>query len=165
MYLTEKVRTLQPYEIKDLETMRGKYGEFRGTQYRQSKNNDWVEVDFEYNPFDRVNVKSTIRVDTDTISATVKITRGNEVVYERRSKGTSLSKYGVLHVVVRMFLTDLYELIDRVYRSSYHMCHISTGNGPMYDDYWKFFDEDYLDKQVDVLKGDLARLNRYIDRF
>ena len=165
MYLTEKARTLQPYEIKDLETMRGKYGEFRGTEYRQSKNNDWVEVDFEYNPQDRVNVKTTVRVDKDTILATLKITVYNKVVYERSSKGTNLSRYGVINVVVRMFLENLSELIRRAYEESYFMCHMSTGNDPMYSDYWKLLDEDYLDEQVGRLKRSIAKLDRYIDRF
>ena len=165
MYLTEKVRTLQPYEIEDLKKMQGKYGEFRATQYRQSRNNDWIEVNYEYNPQDRVNVRTTVRVDSDEISATLKITVFNKVIYERSSKGTSLSKYGVIDVVVRMFLQNLSDLIRNAYEDSYFMCHISTGNDPMYADYWKLLDEDYLDKQVDRLKKSISRLDRYIDRF
>ena len=165
MYLTEKVRTLQPYEIEDLKKMQGKYGEFRGTQYRQSRDNDWIEVDYEYNPQDRVNVKATVRVDEDSISATLRISVSNKVVYERSSKGTSLGKYGVISVVIRMFLQNLSDLIRNAYEDSYFMCHMSTGNDPMYADYWKLLDEDYLDEQVSRLKKSISRLDGYIDRF
>ena len=166
MYLTEKARTLQPYEIDELKTMKGmKYGEFRGTRYRQSRDNDWIEIDYEYNPQDRVNVKTTVRIDKDTISATLRISVFNKVVYERSSKGTSLSRYGVINVVVRMFLQNLSDLIGNAYDDSYFMCHMSTGNDPMYSDYWKLLDEDYLDSQVSRLKRSIERLNNFIDRF
>ena len=165
MYLTEKTRTLEPYEIEELKRMDDRYGEFRGTQYRQSRNDDWIEIDFGYSPADSIKVSTTIRVDTDTISATVKVLRGSRTLYERSSGGSSLSKYGVLRAVIRNFLQNLSDLLRDAYEESYFICHTSTGNDPMYSDYWELMNLDYLDKRVDRLKKSVARLNRYIDRF
>ena len=166
MYLTEKVRIIEPYEINDLKNMNGKYGEFRKLQYRIPKDrNDRIELLFGYSPIDRIDIRVTVTVVSDTLNVAVRILNGSKVLYERSSKELSLNRYGVLHVVIRVFLRNLCELLERVYSDSYFMCHTSTGNSPMYSDYWKLINEDYLDKQVNRLKGSISRLNKYIDQF
>lgn len=169
MILRERFRrdTLTKSDIEDIKKMSGKYGNFFAMKYHQPKNEDenWIEISFWQSPVNGIDIWVLISIIDDIVKANVKIQSGNKVLFERESKGKSVSSYGVLPVVFRMFLTDLSDLIKYTYSDSYFMCHLSTGDGERLSDYYKLFDEDYLDKQVKRLKDSISYLKKYIDKF
>ena len=169
MYLSESSQLLTDNDIASIKRMDGKYGNFRAVEYRTPKNIDekWIEVVFSYSPVDRITINALVDVngEDDDIRIIVRVYNGSRALYERASKGSSLSKYGRLTYVIRSALYDISDLLDRIFSDSYFMCHTSSGQGENLSDYWKLIDEEYLDSQVNRLKKSVDALNSYIDRF